>query len=239
MGLFDLPAPLFAWLDGALARILPDLLRVILWGAVGGIVSMLLFRALSRQQRLGELKREQRVVRESLDGYDGPMGEAWPLLGRMLGLSFRQVGLVLGPAIIASLPALSVIVWTSNEFGHRYPPARGSIQVSTLPDGLRADWSRDSSAPGVEVRDSDGELLEQVRLHAPVPVIHKRQWWNALIANPAGYLPDTSPVERLEIALPELELVPFGPAWLRTWEGVFFTALLVCSLALKFALRIE
>jgi hypothetical protein len=82
-------------------------------------------------------------------------------------------------------------------------------------------------------------VVERVALSAPVPTIHKRQWWNALVGNPIGYLPDTSRLESIELALPQKEYLTVGPAWLRAWYVVFLGALLVVSLAIKVAARIE
>ena len=78
-----------------------------------------------------------------------------------------------------------------------------------------------------------------VQRTAPNATIHKRQRWNLLIGNPAGYLPDDAKVERIELGLAPNEYLPFGPAWLRPWFSVFFAALLAGSLALKLVARIE
>jgi hypothetical protein len=75
-------------------------------------------------------------------------------------------------------------------------------------------------------------------LSAPVTVLHKTQWWNVLVANPLGYLPPDSPLDRVEIDLPRRELLPFGPWWLRTWEFVFFTTLVAVSLVIKMLFRL-
>ncbi len=72
-----------------------------------------------------------------------------------------------------------------------------------------------------------------VPLAAPVPVIEKHRWWNWLIANPTGYLPADAPVERVEVRLPALEVVPFGPSWMRGWEALFFALFLAFSLVIK------
>ena len=72
-----------------------------------------------------------------------------------------------------------------------------------------------------------------VPLARPVPVVEKRHWWNALIGNPAGYLPEAGPVERIELSLPAVEVLPFGPSWLRGWEVLFFTLLVAFSLIIK------
>jgi hypothetical protein len=72
-----------------------------------------------------------------------------------------------------------------------------------------------------------------------VPTIHKRQWWNVLVGNPLGYLPDSSRLESIELGLPQKEYLTVGPAWVRAWYVVFLGVVLAVSLAIKFAARIE
>jgi hypothetical protein len=92
--------------------------------------------------------------------------------------------------------------------------------------------------PRIVVADGNGRRLAVISMKAPVPVIAKRQWWNAFIGNPAGYLPDGAAIQRIEVPLPRIEYLSFGPAWIRGWEWLFFGSLLVVSLMLKVALRI-
>ncbi len=82
-------------------------------------------------------------------------------------------------------------------------------------------------------------MVSTVPWAAPIATIHKRQWWNMLFGNPAGYLPDDGAVERIELGLAPNEHLPFGPSWLRPWYAVFFAALLAGSLAVKFVGRVE
>ena len=57
--------------------------------------------------------------------------------------------------------------------------------------------------------------------------------------NPADYLPEAAPVQRIELNLPEQRSPCFGPAWLGTWYTVFFTCLMIASLVIKITWRIE
>jgi hypothetical protein len=63
--------------------------------------------------------------------------------------------------------------------------------------------------------------------------------WNWIIGNPAGYLPDNAAVAAIEVKLPELHVVDFGPEWLRDWPATFIAVLLTVSLALKFRWRLH
>ena len=71
------------------------------------------------------------------------------------------------------------------------------------------------------------------------PVVHKHQWWNVLIGNPAGYLDDGQPVEAVFLELPRQAYLPFGPHWTRGWEFLFIGLLFSFSSAIKIVFRIH
>jgi hypothetical protein len=239
VGLLDLPAPLFAWLDGLFGGLAPTL-RLVIWGVIGAVLSMGAYWLLSPQARIAQAKADALAARRALDAYDGEFAGAWPLIGRVLGAAVRQLGLVTAPALLASLPVLALLVWLSTAYGYAFP-RDAEISVRTLPESgaARAQAVQEQGGHQVLVLDGAGNVVERVALSAPVPTIHKRQWWNALVGNPIGYLPDTSRLESIELALPQKEYLTVGPAWLRAWYVVFLGALLVVSLAIKVAARIE
>jgi hypothetical protein len=72
-----------------------------------------------------------------------------------------------------------------------------------------------------------------------VPTIHKREWWNLLLGNQAGYRPDNSQLERLALDLPPKQYLSVGPDWLKVWHVPFFGVLLLASLAINVAARVE
>ena len=246
MGLLDLPAPLFAWLDGALGGVMPATARLVLWGIAAAILSMALYRALSSQERITLIKAKAIEARRALDAYDGEFAGAWPLIREMLRLALRQIGLVIGPAVAASVPVLCLIIWLSTAYGHSFPAPGSEVDIRTVPQELQARWvdeadsSREPAAtPHVVVADEAGRIVGDFALAAPVPTLHKRVWWNALLGNPAGYLPEAASLDRIEIGLPRREYVPFGPSWLRGWEVLFFAVLIAGSVAMKIGFRIE
>lgn len=237
MGLLDLPAPLFGWIDGVLTAI-PAGLRLLLWGGVGGALSMWLYGVLSPQARIAQSKREQLEVRRRLDAFDGEIADAWPMIRRMLGLSLGHVGRVIGPALLAALPVVLLLVWISTAYGYDFPERAPRVRVE--PERLEAVWlARAEPLPRIEVIEPGHGVLAEVSVKAPVPVIEKRHWWNTLIGNPAGYLEDDGPLERVAIDLPRQQIIGFGPAWARGWEAPFFLAVLIASLILKRVLRLE
>jgi hypothetical protein len=118
--------------------------------------------------------------------------------------------------------------------------------------GMPANRLQGMEAPGVtwsvawpgedaraELIDGDGDVLVQLPPERASPVLHERQWWNALIGNPGGYLPDGHPTEAIHLDLPHHEILPFGPGWMRGWAFLYFVLLVAGSLAVKFLWRIH
>jgi hypothetical protein len=242
LGLLDLPAPLFSMLDTALATFAPPLVRIVLWAVAGAAASMLLYRAISPQARIAEGKRRLAEARRELDAYEGELGDAGPLITRMLGIALRQVGRTTLPAVIASLPVLALLVWLSTAYGHRYPEPEATPAVTVEPDRFQARWlgrPAPEQPPRVGITDGDGETVTEIALTEPVPVIHQHRFWNYLIGNPAGYLPEQSVVQAVHVALPSRDYLPFGPDWLRGWVVPFFVVLVTASIAIKVIARIE
>lgn len=248
MGVFDAPAPLFAWIDTQIATAIPPLGRLILWGIVAALISMGLYRTLSAQERIGRTKVKLAQLRQRLDTYEGDFADAGPLIGSLLRTALQQVGLVAWPAILSSLPLLALICWLSTAYGYAYP-APGSVPaIQTMPSQLRSEWiegTRNATLPDYQppprivVTDHNQGIVADVSLLAPVPVIHKWQWWNVLIGNPVGYLPSNASVDWIKVVLPDKEYLGFGPHWLRGWEMPFFISLIVVSIAVKIWWRID
>lgn len=239
-GLLDLPAPLYAALDRWMAGLLPPSGRLILWAALGGILSVWLYRLLSPQARIAAAKAEVARTRRDLDRHEGDFASALPLLKAQLGAALRHVALVLPASLIASLPVLTLLVWLDTAYGHAYPAPGEVPRLAVAPLALSAEWrSAPGAPPQIHVRAPDGTEVLEVALRAPVTVIEKRQGWNWLIGNPAGYLPEHGPVERIFVDLPERHFLSFGPDWMRSWLGLFLPALVVVSLAVHRLARVH
>jgi len=243
MGVFDVPAPLLAWVDNHAAMVLPAWLRLVLWGGIAALVSMVMYRQLSAQERIIRGKNELNQAKQRLNAFDGEFNEAWPLMRDMLGKALRQVMRVGWPAIVASLPLLFLLNWLSNTYGYAFPAAGTPLRIHTVPGQFEAVWveppvRNGTDLPRIVVFDEKHLQVAETQVQAPVPVIHKRQWWNALIGNPVGYLPADAPVERIQAGLPRQQHLAFGPPWIRGWEFIFFVSLLAVSLGLKKKLKI-
>jgi hypothetical protein len=248
LGLFDLAGPALSWLDRALAAAVPDAGRLVLWGLFAATVSMALYAVLSPQHRLRRVRDEAVEARRALDGHDGSFEEARPLMARMFATSMKQLGLVLTPAVAASLPLLFMLTWLYGAYSYTLPDQPGAVDLRTAPVGYEASIRPSqlaasapvavSGAPTLVVQDGRGRVVDERPLTAPVTTLHKERWWNVLIANPIGYLADDSPLELVEMDLPRREVLSAGPWWMRTWEFVFFTTLVATSLAIKLLFRL-
>ncbi|HWA46369.1 MAG TPA: hypothetical protein VHA10_24335 [Hypericibacter adhaerens] len=245
MGALDWPGLAFTWIDGMM-RGLAAPWRLVLWAMIAAALSMAIYRYASPQRRIAQAQDQALAARRALDRFDGEFAEAWPLIRDVLRTAFRRIGLVLPGVMLAMLPILALLVWLSTSYGYRFPDPNDAVNVATHPRsaGVQAELSvmpHQATKPEsrrVVLRDPSGSVSAAIPLAQPVPVLEKRRWWHALIGNPAGYLPDDSAVERVEIALPAQEMLQMGPAWLRGWEPLFFAVMLTASLAIKRLWRI-
>jgi hypothetical protein len=239
MGLLDFPAPFFDFVDGNLLSILPPLARLVVWAVLAAIASILVYRLLSPQARIAETKTAAAAARRRLNAHRGDLESALPLMRKSLALAGLQVLLVLPGALVGSLPVLSLLIWLDTTYARDFPPelATPAVQVSPLGDYV-SKWSGDESGGRIEIVNAAGREVATLPLAKPVPLIERRHWWNLFIGNPAGYLPDSGPIERVTITLPEREYLPAGPSWARSWLSIVLPVLLVASLALLRIARI-
>lgn len=235
MGLLDLPAPFFDFVDRSLLGALPPLARLILWAIAGAAVSLTLYRWLSPQRRIAAAKAAALDARRRLNAHDGDLDSALPLMRQSMKAALRHVGLVFPGALIASLPVLALLVWLDGAYGYQLPQGTQTPTVSVEPAPYSGQWQRDGS---IEVRDQSGAEVAHLTLAEPITQIGKRQWWNTIIGNPAGYLPEQGPIDSVMIALPERQYLPVGPDWLRSWMTVALTALVIASLLIMRIARI-
>lgn len=258
MGLFDLPAPVFSAIDGMLESLIPPALRLVLWGIFAGWLTMLAYRLFSNQERIGEIKAEQKLKTTAIAEFDGEFMELLPIVRHALALGFRQLGLALGPALLASIPILFIVIWVAGEFAYQAPepgsevrvraePANSDIQWSSAPETWIPDnanneigWLIEWPSEGQPLTLSDGrEAILELPLAHDVPIIHKKRWWNLLMANPIGYLPEGGVTDVVHIELPEQTIIGAGPDWVRGWMFSFFMALLLSSVGFKLLFRLD
>jgi hypothetical protein len=253
MGLFDLPAPIFSAVDGVLAMALPPVLRLVIWGIFAGWLTMVVYRFFSDQEKIGTLKAQQKRQQQGISEFDGEFAELMPLIRHTLALGFRQLGLALGPALLATVPVLFIIIWVAGEFGYQAPTAGSEVLLTVEPETSDIHWSSPTKAKigkggwliswpskGQPVTMSDGhQSLLVLPLEHDIPIIHKKRWWNLLMANPLGYLPKDGKIDVIHINLPEAVMLGSGPGWMRGWMFSFFMAFLLSSIGFKLLLRLD
>lgn len=105
-------------MTGAALGFAPDWLLVAVAGLVGGAVTMLLYKRLSPQNRLTELKTETLAARKEMQAYDGTeLAVVLGLMRRSVSLAFQQVRLIFVPTMIAALPIIGLGVLFDYAYG--------------------------------------------------------------------------------------------------------------------------
>ncbi|HUY20067.1 MAG TPA: hypothetical protein VMV15_12655 [Candidatus Binataceae bacterium] len=254
MGLFDVPAPLFALVGAWLNPLLPDSARIALWGGVVGGLATTIYWLLSPQQRIVEIRARARVVRNALLRYDGEFRGVLTLTGESLALSLKELSLVIGPALAASIPALCLIAYLGNSYDYYLPSAGTMVSVRVKPADAAVHWSPPSvldpeggvfriqwpqSGHAIQLMSSRGGTLASFPLRKPIPNIQKFVWWNFLFGNPAGYVPASAEVSSIELKLTPREFLSVGPGWLRGWETIFFFFASITALTFRKLLVVQ
>jgi len=253
MGVFDLPAPLFDSIDGALAMAMPPLLRLVLWGIFAGWLTIIVYRRFSDQEKIAELKALQKEQQKNIAEFDGEFSELLPLVRHTLAVGIKQLGLALGPALLATVPVLFIVIWVAGEYGYVTPVDGSEVLVSVEPAGNPIQWSSTKDirivengwlikwpSPGQPLTILEGQQpLLVLPLEHDIPIIHKKRWWNLLMANPLGYLPEDAKTDVIHIGLPETVIIAAGPDWMRGWMFSFFSAFLLSSIGFKLWLRVD
>jgi hypothetical protein len=240
MGLLDIPAPAFTWADERLAAVLPAGPRIVIWGGFGAVASMGLYWLLSPQRRIEHLTIEERRLKATLRSDATEIKDGLAASMRLLRLAASRIGLMLPSVLVAALPVLCLMAWLDTQYGRDLPPPGETASVAVTPATFRGHWvATDAGTPRIDVVDQQGVVAYSFLLSAPIAVVHRRAWWNALIENPLGYLPDNGPIARVEIGLPVQRFMSMGPDWIRGWEALFIAAMLVGSIALKVLFHIH
>lgn len=246
--------PLFNAVDALLVPWLPVLLRVLLWGALTGVATLLLYAWVSDQAGLAVLKQRAKDLRREMLDPSLDRDAYMRLTKENLTTSFRLLRKSFGPAMISSIPVLIVLVWLSTYYSYERPPAGADVAVDFVPknDAMQVSPAdafvksgdgillRIGAQPAtVQFADAEGTVYEGAPDNPPTPVVHQRRWWNALLGNEAGYVRPNADVDEIHFGFPALNLFPSLPSWASTWELPFFVSLFVAALSIKIAFKIE
>ncbi len=244
------------YIDGLLAVVLTDLLRVSLWGLLCGLLSMWLYAVISPQKRLLELREEAATLQKRLSAYEGALGGATKLIRQHLTVAFQRLGLALAPSLLAGLPVIVVILWLGDSYSVSLPKSGDWQPVDVAPldakitcipsEAIRGSeldgcWLVQWPSAGqvVGIYDGAGTQLMQLPPKKPHTNICQRDWYHSLMTRQLDCLPADTAVEEIRLDLPEREFIPYGPPWLRSWLFLFFAATTVTALFAKCAFRIS
>jgi hypothetical protein len=236
-------------LDAWLGAVLPSgAARIAVWGLFVGCISMLLYRAISPQRRIADIKSEGVRTRADVKAYDGDFRGVFPLLLRNIRTSFRLLGAVLIPTLISALPVVAIMGWQSVTIVAGPPEPGALVELMPFPAGTellrrpaaagRCDdpvtaiqWPKPGET--VEICDTDGRVLLQIQPTRPLVDAARSDWWTALVGSAVTPLPTDTRVERITFT-------PLGekPSAELTWQ-IFILAVAAAALALKLALRIQ
>ena len=259
VGVFDLLNPLFYWVDQFLQAQFgfAKVLRMGVFAGFGSAASMWLFKIFSNQNQLAELKLKISNVQKELTKTDGNTSDLKHNIQLNLQLTGKQLWLSLWPALLACLPVLFLLSFSSHQYGALTPDAGFRVYVTPVGyqsspsdfewQGVNAQWDARKKAwtfyqpePGSTARLM---LFDQQQfifpVDTPADVVHKKRWWNFLFANPAGYLDDQASVELFELNAPQQIVINWGPGWMRGWLFAFLLYLIVFSVAIKIIFKIH
>jgi len=252
MGLFDLASPALDFIRLSLLSGLPGAVQIALIALVSAVVTMGLYVLCSNQDRIEKAKNDAKAARKELSEYDGEPDGLGPVAAQSVKASFKHLGYTLWPALLASLPILFILVWLSNTYSY-HPPEPGAklaitvhpaeaelITPSLMPvEGEPGAFTLVWSGTETELFDGNAAAIATLPVDLTFAIIHKKGWFNALFANPLGYIPDDSPVEAVEFELKAINYLGVSPGWLGGWEMIYFTLLIAGSLAIKFIFKVN
>lgn len=246
--------PALAFVDSALATFLPDIVRLCLWGALAGVLALLVYRWSSDQAGIRDLKAQTRQFRREMMNSDLEHEAFMALVRKNLYASLKLLRKVILPSVLASAPVIVPAAWLAFSDGYLAPGEGETLTIEVVPPEARvraSDGVVKDDAPGtfhlvaggdhndLALYDDDGVVWLRDADAALYPNVQKKQWWNAILANEAGYVREDSEVSEINLSYRRKAFIENAPLWLVTWEFPFFVSVLIAAIIAKFALRIE
>lgn len=215
---------------------------------------MALYSWLSDQETVAELKGEAKRLRATMLNPDLEESEFRRMMRQNLRISVRLLGKVFTPAVLSSLPSLIVILWLSTYQSYALPAPGSHVELEATPSteclsAARKDiLTRNDHGLSITVGERPGPIrfLKCGRLayegnpfDPPSTELRRWAWWNLLWASEAGYIRPDSGLEAIYFHFPRKAFLKGLPSYVTSWELPFFVTLLVASIAVKLAFRIE
>ncbi|MFO1039498.1 MAG: hypothetical protein U1E45_21855 [Geminicoccaceae bacterium] len=254
-GVLNAVFPALNALDDAMATVMPAWLRLVVFGILSGAVSMGLYSLLSNQEGIKAQKAKLQDIQRQLKAAGDDLALTMSLSRQNLSIAFGLLGRSAVPAILSSLPIVFIIAWLAVHWGYQAPPegtpvpvtlAPADVPVAVEPAGLLsgqgADLALQWPAPTTTLQILSGGTslwTGTAEALASTGEVGRPRWYSSILGNPAGYLPADGPLDTFSVALPEQELLGFGPWWVRTWWFVYFLTVVIVSLAVKFIFKID
>jgi uncharacterized membrane protein (DUF106 family) len=253
MSIANCTFPVLGEVDHFFAELFPPFIRVCIWGIISGSMSIGVYALLSPQKLIREKKSKiAELQRAFLKADDVEFRMVIALSVRNLKQSFSMLGMVLGPTILSLVPNLIILVWINVFYSYEEPIAGTPVSMAAVPASIvltviengvpviksdsGAAWPENGHY--VSIIGPDGIELTRLPHHPPVSAVRKWRWWNILLGNDAGYIPQHSAVEEIHFDLKRWHLLNGFPKWLATWEFPFITSVFAWSVALKLGFRI-
>ncbi|MEJ2704461.1 MAG: hypothetical protein P8Z79_18660 [Sedimentisphaerales bacterium] len=247
--------PVLNLLDRWLAGLLPLAVRLSIWGALAGSLSMIIYAKLSPQASIRKLKTKIRNLQREMLRLDLKLADFLSLSRENLATSLKLFGTVLGPGLLSALPVLLLAVWIHTSLAYEVPEVRDDLIVTTADKDtdLRVTFhhSKDErsdeeiknqdliSSEAMVVMIGDKTIYSGTPLSPPTPVIHKRRWWSVLLGSPAGYVVEDAPTDSIRLNLSKKQVVKGMPSWATGWECPFFVFVFLAALGIKLRFHIE
>ena len=258
MAFFDILAPVLSLFDDMIEPFTSALIRLFFWAGIAALISSVIFKKLSNPEKISTLKVKLKIMQDQLSQHEGEFAELKDLAINTIKLSVKRMVLTFIPALLASVPVIFLLTYLSNRY-ELHEPAVNEVVPITI------NWENSEKNNTVSVfngdilikkedahsviwpeKDKTGRLIdnatniEVLRFPSPISsIIHKKQWWNSLIGNPAGYLAEDSAISSIEFNYQQQEIISFGPKWIRGWLFIFFFMTVVFSAAFIFIFKIK
>lgn len=256
MALFDLLAPVLSSIDKFIEPFTNSFIRISFWALVSALITTIVFKKLSNPKNISHLKTKLKAMQAELNQHDGEFSELKTLAIDTIKLSIKRMGLSFLPAMLASIPIVFVLTYLSNKYELAHPKDNEIVPIKITWENLKENnqisiiqnnkllnsgnitsfsWQEKNTRL---VNLSDGQDI--ITIPFPISsIVHKKQWWNTLIGNPAGYLDEKSQVSSVEFSFKHQEIIYFGPEWVRGWLFIFFFMTLGFSIIFLFLFKIK
>jgi len=224
-------------IDNWFGSFISPLMRLCLWGAIAGTISIAIYAKLSPQTAITKLKKESRSLQKGILSADIEFKEFLKVSGNSLRTSFKLVATVMGPTIIGALPVLFFIVWIHTYQGYENLPNRSDLAVKSADQSSKLYLSHLNNTD-ISINADNQVIYTGDPFSPPTSALHKRQWWNVVVASPVGYLAKDASVSNVELNFPKKQFLKWMPEWGRGWEVPFFMCVFIAALAIKIIFRI-